>query len=172
MKLKRCSKCKQWKPLSKFGKHKDSKDGLRYWCKECEALYYQKCHRKNKKQLNKRSREYYYANRERMIKQSREYYKSHRKQITEYQHKYDLEHKKEKRRRDSIRRGLGYNPLNEPFNGSVMHHINDMDIIFIPKKIHLKFTGNGFSLKQHRDKILDYYGSIERMINNSPMKEV
>jgi hypothetical protein len=31
-----CSKCKEWKPFSEFGKSKTSKyDGLRCWCKDC-----------------------------------------------------------------------------------------------------------------------------------------
>ncbi len=35
MEEKRCSKCKEWKLLSEFSKHKGNKDGLRSDCKEC-----------------------------------------------------------------------------------------------------------------------------------------
>ena len=39
---KRCSKCKEIKPLSEFCKHKSYKDGHRYWCKLCESQWHRK----------------------------------------------------------------------------------------------------------------------------------
>lgn len=38
-KSKRCSKCKQWKPISEFHKRTASKDGLQSWCKQCKHTY-------------------------------------------------------------------------------------------------------------------------------------
>lgn len=38
-KSKRCSRCKQWKPISEFSKRKESKDGLQPWCKKCKSEY-------------------------------------------------------------------------------------------------------------------------------------
>jgi len=38
-KSKRCSRCKQWKPISEFNKRKSAKDGLQSWCRRCEAMY-------------------------------------------------------------------------------------------------------------------------------------
>lgn len=38
---KRCSQCKQNKPLSEFSKSQSKKDGLRSWCKSCEKAYQQ-----------------------------------------------------------------------------------------------------------------------------------
>jgi len=35
MKTKTCTLCGETKPLTEFGKHKLGKDGLNYWCKEC-----------------------------------------------------------------------------------------------------------------------------------------
>jgi len=35
MKTKVCTLCGEIKPLTEFGKHKLGKDGLNYWCKEC-----------------------------------------------------------------------------------------------------------------------------------------
>lgn len=41
------------------------------------------------------------------------------------------------RRKDKARkRTLGFNPLNSPFVGCAGHHINDHDVIYIPKEMH------------------------------------
>jgi hypothetical protein len=34
---KRCSSCKDWHPLSYFGRNRQAKDGLHYYCKACAA---------------------------------------------------------------------------------------------------------------------------------------
>jgi len=39
LKSKRCTKCKQWKPISEFNKRGTSKDGLQSWCRECQRAY-------------------------------------------------------------------------------------------------------------------------------------
>jgi len=36
--MKKCSKCKVEKELDKFGKDKYTKDGLRYYCKQCATI--------------------------------------------------------------------------------------------------------------------------------------
>lgn len=38
---KRCSQCKQNKPLSEFSKNRSTKDGLQDWCKSCLKAYQQ-----------------------------------------------------------------------------------------------------------------------------------
>ena len=42
----------------------------------------------------------------------------------------------EKRHRNKRERNLGFNPLNRYFEDSEAHHINNNDIIYIPKGIH------------------------------------
>ncbi len=55
--MKQCTKCKKWKDKSKFGKDGKSKDGLRYWCKECNSQYYrERCEREGREP--KRYRKY------------------------------------------------------------------------------------------------------------------
>ncbi len=49
---KRCSKCKQFKPLSEFYKHSSTKDGFRPDCKVChtiQTIYATKKHQKTEK---------------------------------------------------------------------------------------------------------------------------
>lgn len=36
---KECCRCKEAKPVSKFHKRRNQRDGLGYWCKDCESLY-------------------------------------------------------------------------------------------------------------------------------------
>ena len=34
--LKKCSKCRTWKPVSGFQRNRNSRDGLQHWCKPCK----------------------------------------------------------------------------------------------------------------------------------------
>ncbi len=36
---KKCSRCKTVKPTSEFYNHKNRRDGLTYWCKQCMQIY-------------------------------------------------------------------------------------------------------------------------------------
>ena len=150
--LKRCSECKQWKAKKEFNKNRCRKDGLQDYCKQCRTEY-RKIH---KKEIADYAHKYHQENREQELERMREYKKTH---------------KEEQRKRDSQKRGLGYNPLNKWFEGSVMHHIDNESVIFIPDKIHRRFNGRGHTLEQHRDKILEYYGSLKRMVSNNPITE-
>ena len=38
--MKTCTKCGETKPLSEFGKHRGTKDGLNSWCKVCDRKKY------------------------------------------------------------------------------------------------------------------------------------
>jgi len=52
-KMRRCSKCKKQKDESEFGKNRTNTDGLRIWCKECEAEYARERYEKNKRGVKK-----------------------------------------------------------------------------------------------------------------------
>lgn len=39
---KKCTRCNEWKLLSKFSNSSDSPDGLQYWCKQCMHDYQEK----------------------------------------------------------------------------------------------------------------------------------
>ncbi len=64
----------------------------------------------------------------------------------------------------SKRRSYGYNMLNVYFLGSHGHHINDIDVVFIPGDIHVRF--NNINKNTHRKNVLNYYGSLENMLVN------
>ncbi len=63
----------------------------------------------------------------------------------------------------ALRKRYGYNMLNVYFPGSVGHHVNDMDVVFIPEEIHS--TAHRPNKERHRKEILEYYGNIENMIH-------
>jgi len=56
-------------------------------------------------------------------------------------------------------RELGFEPLNEPFDGSVAHHINKNETIYIPEEIHKSIRHNlktGYNMNKI-NKIAVYY---------------
>ncbi len=87
--MKRCTKCKKWKDESEFGKQPKSKDGLRYWCKNCVR---ESARRYYKKDGGRVKRYYRYEERHRVVggvkekrcrrckkwKAESEFYKRHR----------------------------------------------------------------------------------------------
>ena len=54
VKLKRCTKCKKWKEENEFRKDRARKDGLRLYCKGCDAAYL----RERRRREGKTVREY------------------------------------------------------------------------------------------------------------------
>ena len=72
METKKCSKCKEVKPINEIYKHKRQKDGLASQCKCCE---------------NKKHKEYYKKHLKERIEYQKKYKKEHRKEHTEYNKK-------------------------------------------------------------------------------------
>jgi RNase P subunit RPR2 len=58
MQSKTCTKCKQEKPLSAFGKRKGNKDGLKNWCKDCYTLYNKEWDHNHFERVSARQRKY------------------------------------------------------------------------------------------------------------------
>ena len=65
--MKICTKCKNQKELTEFGKSKYSKEGHKIYCKECSRADQKKYRDKNKETLKKKNREYFENNKERMF---------------------------------------------------------------------------------------------------------
>lgn len=73
--MKKCGRCGETKELTEFGKSKQTKDGLRCYCKACKRAESAAWRKKNKdygktyreqhkEKLNKYSRDYHQANKE------------------------------------------------------------------------------------------------------------
>ena len=57
--MKRCARCKEQKTESEFGKKRQSKDGLKSWCKKCEREYARKYYKKYYKRNRGDVKKYY-----------------------------------------------------------------------------------------------------------------
>ena len=125
------------------------------WTKEKTKEYNKKYRQANKEKLKKQDHERYLAKREKILKRVHKYEQDNKEKISKQKHEYYLKDREKKikeakrwqkehpektreknRKHYSKRRGLGFNPLNEPFKGCVVHHINFNDVIYIPKEIH------------------------------------
>lgn len=87
--MKICTKCKSQKEKEKFRIKKESTDGLRPWCRECESQ-----HRKdNREKENKRYAEWAKTNSEHVRIKGVEYRKNNKEKLIKYDRKWRHENK-------------------------------------------------------------------------------
>ncbi len=100
--MKTCTKCKQSKELSEFGKASRNKDGLKFRCKSCRTEEGIKYRAENQNKI----KEYAELNKEKTAKQHKEYYKNNQEKIDSYQKQYYEKNKKRiiKNARESVLR--------------------------------------------------------------------
>lgn len=87
--IKRCSTCKEYKPLDDFANNRAMKDGKQNCCRECHKSHVDRYMSKPGKRQEHRDRgkEYYQENKERIIPRRREYDKERWHNDTEYRKK-------------------------------------------------------------------------------------
>lgn len=108
MKTKRCSGCKETKPVSEFNKDRNRKDGLAHSCRECRREYrrryreanierlheYERRYRDNNKEKDaEKQRRYREANKEKLAEAYRKYRESNKEKIAERKRKWRSENK-------------------------------------------------------------------------------
>jgi len=71
MEDKKCSKCQNTKTLDNFTKDKKTKDGYRFWCKECSNSQKKLYYLKNADKLKKSVIEYRKSNIEKVKKETK-----------------------------------------------------------------------------------------------------
>jgi hypothetical protein len=71
--LKRCTKCREYKPLTEYIKSKANKDGLYIYCNDCRIAKKKLEYQKNKDKYNERSAKYFYDNHEQAKEQQKKY---------------------------------------------------------------------------------------------------
>ena len=82
MEMKQCSKCKEIKPISEFGRCKTSRGGYYPSCRACRKKYYEATDQRGK------AREKYRQNPEKAREHTRQYYRAHPEKYKEYRAKY------------------------------------------------------------------------------------
>lgn len=87
--LKRCGKCKKFKPLRCFGITKARWDGLRCYCKECDSASGREYTAANREKVNESKRKYRAKHGEAIIEYSRKYRKANAKAISERAKKFN-----------------------------------------------------------------------------------
>lgn len=68
---KTCTKCREDKPTSEFGKDKKHKDGLNLWCKPCCRADSKRFKAANKEKVSEDNRKRYLKNRDREIQRAK-----------------------------------------------------------------------------------------------------
>lgn len=150
--MKQCTKCKQWKDESEFPKRKDSKDGLRADCRECNLKakreHYAKPETKAlKKQYDLEHKEqrviyakaYYNKNKERQAEYAKEYYtKTRKKRLAYNKLDYVVKRKEELRQKNLLN-----SRLSATLNKSIKHNCDSSYC----------FTLFGFSLQQLKEHL-------------------
>jgi len=95
---------------------------------------------------------------------NREYRKKHKTQIRENQKNYRETHREQRRKNwnkcnAKRKRSLGFIPLNDPFSGSVAHHIDLETIVYIPKELHVSISHSvlkNYGMELINDKALKW----------------
>lgn len=82
--MKTCSKCQIVKPIECFGKLKNSRDGLKYDCKQCRHEY----NIANSHLIREKNKLYYENNKERVLETNKEYRLTHVESIRSQRKQY------------------------------------------------------------------------------------
>jgi len=78
--MKQCTKCKVVKEDTEFHKHKNRKDGLNNWCKECVKQYQEA----NKEAISKYKKRYRRKNKEAKLEKAKQYYRENKEKRKQY----------------------------------------------------------------------------------------
>ena len=78
---KKCCVCKEFKPVSEFGRLKSAKDGLSWKCKSCRRDSDNKKYSENKDKMLAERKAWRKNNKDKVKKSHAKYYKSHKKEV-------------------------------------------------------------------------------------------
>ena len=80
IKNKTCPKCEKVKDLTEFSKHRQRKDGVQSYCKQCAKQWRQD----NRERILERKKQWRQDNRERILERQKQYYQDNREARLEY----------------------------------------------------------------------------------------
>ena len=152
-----------------YQSHKREKQQYHQNNKERENIRSKQYHQKNKKKCNIISKQYHHTHKGKCNMASRQYHQCHREKCNTNSRKYYQTHKEEyktryrqyyhtahgrfviNRAKAERKRDLKYNELNIWFKGSVGHHMNRNDVIYIPVELHRSISHSRFDqMKMNR----------------------
>jgi len=111
--------------------------------KQYHKAYSAKYYQKHKRKFARRRRRDKKLHPERFTQYSRKSHNKNKKHCSVYNSTWFKKNpEKAKKYWAKRKRNLGFNTLNEWFYGSEGHHINKVDVIYIPKKIHRSIYHN------------------------------
>lgn len=168
MNKKKCTRCNEIKLLSEFSFDKINRR-YRSHCKRCCCSYQLQYRKRNKKKIRDYDEKYNLKNKERKLKlqkirynnningtkdKKKEYRKKHIKECRTISREHYYNNKEDYIKRKTLRNGkFGFVKLFNNFLSSeadvVWHHVNNMIVIPVPKKIHITNLGS-----EHRKKML------------------
>ena len=113
--MKRCSRCREIKPLSEFNKNKSKKSGYHYTCKNCMHIYQKRWAEKNKERIKNKNRLWYEKNKEKAKIFSKAYNEEHKEEIRAYRQseEYRERAKNRNRKRRLSTNGKTFSGLNK-----------------------------------------------------------
>lgn len=93
--------------------------------------------------MHKYNKQYRKNNKERCLKYNREWRRTNPEKNSKIKKRWKQANPESVKASHTRRkRELGFNPLNEKFLGSVGHHINRDDVVFIPEQLHKSIIHN------------------------------
>jgi 5-methylcytosine-specific restriction endonuclease McrA len=99
--IKRCSRCREDKPVGAFGKRRASRDGLNSACRVCRACETAECRKANPEKIKARKATFYLNNSEKIKAHVSLYRKTNRAKINARNAAYRLAHPIEKKAKDA-----------------------------------------------------------------------
>ncbi|GAH50821.1 unnamed protein product [marine sediment metagenome] len=168
MNKKKCNRCNEIKLLSEFSFDKINR-GYRSHCKRCRSNYQLQYRKNNKEKIREYNRKYDLKNKEKKLELQKIRYNNNINGIKDKKKKYRKKNIKECRdisrkhyynnkeyymkKKASREKNFGFVKLFDNFFpssiGIIWHHVNNMIVIPVPKKIHTSNLG-----LDHREKMV------------------
>lgn len=76
--MKRCYRCKEVKPPTKFYKDKTGTNGLSDKCKNCAAIYYREKRKRHRESYKEKDRRYYQRHKKEILLKRQEWYRKNK----------------------------------------------------------------------------------------------
>lgn len=140
MELKRCSKCKEQKPLEDFHKDKAKKGGLRGYCKPCNSESARRWKEENRAAVRASSRRWYTENREAHLENNRRWREENREAALENTRRWRGENPVRTKASNAVTYALTRSPLDhsELFGGATRVEAIDFTEPFIRERLRLE----------------------------------